>query len=145
MATPTARPARASRVHHPYHLVEPSPWPIVGSLSLTLVVGLLMYMHEVPGGVWVMLLAVLGLAFTLVHWWRDVIHEGRTGYHTDVVSKGLRIGMALFITSEVLFFFAFFWAYFWGALTTPRTSRATLGCPRASIQSRPGTSRSSTP
>ena len=48
-----------------------------------------------------------------------MIHEGRTGHHTDVVSKGLRIGMALFITSEVLFFFAFFWAYFWGALYHP--------------------------
>ena len=42
-----------------------------------------------------------------------------TGHHTEVVSKGLRIGMALFITSEVLFFFAFFWAYFWGALHHP--------------------------
>jgi cytochrome c oxidase subunit 3 len=69
-----------------------------------------------------MLLAVIGLAYTLVHWWRDVIHEGRTGHHTDVVSKGLRIGMALFITSEVLFFFAFFWAYFWGALYPPETT-----------------------
>jgi cytochrome c oxidase subunit 3 len=78
-----------------------------------------MYMHEIPGGPWVLLLAVLGLAYTLVRWWRDVIHEGRTGHHTDVVSKGLRIGMALFITSEVLFFFAFFWAYFWGALVHP--------------------------
>ena len=48
-------------------------------------------------------------------------HEGRTGHHTDVVSKGLRIGMALFITSEVLFFFAFFWAFFWGALYPPDT------------------------
>ena len=105
--------------------VPPSgrPWPIVGSISaLTLVTGGLMYMHEIPGGPWVLLLAVLGLAFTLVFWWRDVIH-GRTGHHTDVVSKGLRIGMALFITSEVLFF-AFFWAYFWGALHHPATVEA---------------------
>ena len=107
-------------VHHPYHLVEPSPWPVAGALSaLVLVTGGLLYMHDHPAGVWIMLLAVLGLAYTLVHWWRDVIQEGRTGHHTDVVSKGLRIGMALFITSEVLFFFAFFWAYFWGALVHP--------------------------
>ena len=78
-------------VHHDYHLVEPSPWPAIGALSaLVLVIGGLMYMHEFPGGVWVMLLAVIGLAYTLVHWWRDVIHEGRTGHHTDVVSKGLQ-------------------------------------------------------
>jgi cytochrome c oxidase subunit 3 len=78
-----------------------------------------MYMHSIPGGVWIMLLALLGLTYTLVHWWRDVIRESRAGDHTDVVSKGLRIGMALFITSEVLFFFAFFWAFFWGAIVHP--------------------------
>ena len=109
-------------VHHDYHLVDPSPWPAAGSISaLTLVVGGLLYMHDFPAGVWIMLLAVIGLAFTLWHWWRDVIHEGRTGHHTGIVSKGLRIGMGLFITSEVLFFFAFFWAYFWGALHHPET------------------------
>ena len=44
-------------VHHPYHLVEPSPWPIVGSLSaLVLVSGGLMYMHSIAGGPWIMLL-----------------------------------------------------------------------------------------
>jgi cytochrome c oxidase subunit 3 len=124
MATHVEAGADAHHGHHevnrPYHLVDPSPWPIVGSISaLVLVSGGLMYMHEIPGGIWVMLLAVIGLACTMVPWWRDVIHEGRTGHHTDVVSKGLRIGMALFITSEVLFFFAFFWAYFWGALYPP--------------------------
>ncbi len=109
-------------VHHPYHLVQPSPWPITGSISaLILVSGGLMYMHEIAGGPWVMLLAVAGLAYTLVHWWRDVIRESRTGDHTDPVSRGLRIGMALFITSEVLFFYAFFWAFFWGALHHPAT------------------------
>ena len=111
MATQAAEDAHHHEVHHPYHLVDPSPWPIAGSISaLTLVVGGLMYMHGIAGGPWIMLLGVLGLAFTLVGWWRDVIREGRTGHHTEVVSKGLRIGMALFITSEVLFFFAFFWA-----------------------------------
>jgi cytochrome c oxidase subunit 3 len=107
-------------VHHDYHLVEPSPWPIVGSISaLILVTGGLMYMHEIAGGPWVMLLAVAGLAYTLVRWWADVIRESRKGDHTDIVSKGLRLGMALFITSEVLFFFAFFWAFFWGVLVPP--------------------------
>ena len=107
-------------VHHDYHLVEPSPWPIVGSVgALIMVMGGLMYMHEIAGGLWVMLIAVIGLAYTLVRWWADVIRESRAGDHTDIVSKGLRLGMALFITSEVLFFFAFFWAFFWGALVPP--------------------------
>src|SRR5262249_1724499 len=39
--------------------------------------------------------------------------------HTSAVSHGLRFGMALFITSEVMFFAAFFWAFF-DASTLPR-------------------------
>ena len=32
---------------HQYHLVEPSPWPAVGSAAgFTLVLGLTMFMHE---------------------------------------------------------------------------------------------------
>ena len=110
-----------TKPHHPYHLVDPSPWPIVGSISALLLSGGVMWMHGDAGGLWVTLLGVLGVLSTMVHWWRDVIREGRTGDHTEVVSKGLRIGMALFITSEVLFFFAFFWAFFWGALYPPAT------------------------
>jgi heme/copper-type cytochrome/quinol oxidase subunit 3 len=30
------------------------------------------------------------------------------GHHTNVVQIGLRMGMLLFIVSEVMFFFAFF-------------------------------------
>ena len=107
-------------VHHDYHLVDPSPWPAVGTAAaFVLVVGGLMYMHAITGGLVVLLLGFLGIAYTMVMWWRDVVQESRRGDHTDVVSKGLRIGMVLFIASEVLFFFAFFWAYFWGALVHP--------------------------
>ena len=34
------------------------------------------------------------------------------GYHRMEVSRGLRMGVVLFIVSEVCFFFAFFWAFF---------------------------------
>jgi cytochrome c oxidase subunit III len=126
MVTHTDAPDHAHHghheVHHDYHLVDPSPWPIVGSLAAaTLAVGGLMYMHAIAGWPYVLLLAVAGIALTMVGWWRDVIFESRHGDHTDVVARGLRIGMVLFITSEVLFFFAFFWAYFWGALYHPVT------------------------
>jgi cytochrome c oxidase subunit 3 len=109
-------------VHHDYHLVEPSPWPIIGTIAaLILVSGGLMYMHGAAGWRYVLPLGVLGIAVTMVGWWRDVVRESRHGDHTDVVAHGLRMGMVLFITSEVLFFFAFFWAYFWGALYHPVT------------------------
>jgi cytochrome c oxidase subunit 3 len=115
-----AADAAHHEVHHDYHLVEPSPWPAIGALAaLILVTGGLMWMHEVRGGTLVLLLGVLAIASTMVVWWRDVIGESRGGDHTAVVAKGLRIGMVLFITSEVLFFAAFFWAYFWGVLVPP--------------------------
>jgi len=107
---------------HPYHLVDPSPWPLIGSASaLFLTAGGVMWMHGVGIGRWVTLLGFLGVFYVMFRWWGDVIGESRAGAHSDVVSKGLRVGMALFITSEVFFFFAFFWAFFWGALYPPET------------------------
>jgi cytochrome c oxidase subunit 3 len=107
-------------VHHDYHLVDPSPWPAIGAVAaLTLVVGGLMYMRSVGGGLIVLLLGFLGVLATMFFWFRDVVKESKHGDHTDVVAYGLRMGMVLFIASEVLFFFAFFWAYFWGAIYHP--------------------------
>jgi cytochrome c oxidase subunit 3 len=110
----------AHEVKHPYHLVEPSPWPLVGSVgALALTGGAVMWMHGAPAGKWVTLVGFAIIFFTMFMWWRDVLAEAYSGAHTDVVSRGLRIGMILFITSEVFFFFAFFWAFFWGALVPP--------------------------
>ena len=51
-------------------------------------------------------------------WFRDVISEGTyIGNHTLAVQKGLNLGVALFIVSEILFFLAIFWAYFHSALS----------------------------
>ena len=99
---------------HPYHLVEASPWPAVGSAAaFTAAVGGVMYMHDIAYGV-----VVLGLGFVLVlatmfMWWRDIIREAEyQGHHTPIVQIGMRYGMMLFIASEVMFFVAFFWAFF---------------------------------
>ncbi len=107
-------PTHAETPKHPYHLVDPSPWPIVGAVSAgALTTGLVMFMHHV--GPWEVLLplGVIGILTTMFLWFRDVIDEGTfKGYHTPIVQIGLRYGMALFIASEVMFFSAFFWAYF---------------------------------
>jgi len=96
---------------HPYHLVNPSPWPAVGAASaLLLTYGMVRFMHE--QSLWLLLLGVAGMLFTLFGWWRDVVREGERGDHTPVVQIGLRYGMVLFIASEVMFFAAWFWAYF---------------------------------
>lgn len=104
---------------HPYHLVNPSIWPLVGAISAGLLAsGAIMYMHEVKiGGMEVGLkgvfLGLLCVLLTMFLWWKDVIHEAVVEKaHSDVAMIGMRFGMALFIASEVMFFVAFFWAFF---------------------------------
>jgi heme/copper-type cytochrome/quinol oxidase subunit 3 len=54
-----------------------------------------------------------GIVMSMFVWWRDIIREATfEGQHTSMVQLSMRMGMILFITSEVMFFFAFFWAFF---------------------------------
>lgn len=101
---------------HPYHLVDPRPWPITGALGvLYLVAGLAGYMNGFDRD-----LFPLGLVLILTTrslWWRDVRREGTyQGKHSIPVERGLRIGMVLFVLSEVCFFASFFWAFFHSSL-----------------------------
>jgi cytochrome c oxidase subunit 3 len=114
--------AHGGDVKHDYHLVNPSPWPIVGSIgALFLTVGLVVYMRGLGPetsfilgkGHWTLFtIGAVITAFTCVGWWGDVIKESRQGDHTPVVDIGLRYGMILFIASEVMFFVAWFWMFF---------------------------------
>ncbi len=126
----------AGAVKHDYHLVNPSPWPLVGSIAVfILAIGGIGYMHTGTGpegeptgglglgfftiqGPWVMLAGFAMVLYTMAGWWRDVIKESHAGDHTPVVQIGLRYGMVLFIASEVMFFVAWFWAFF-GAFLFP--------------------------
>ena len=103
---------------HSFHLVDPSPWPISGSLgALATTVGGVMYMHSFQGGATLLSLGIIFILYTMFVWWRDVIRESTLeGHHTKVVQLGLRYGFILFIVSEVMFFFAFFWAFFHSSL-----------------------------
>jgi cytochrome c oxidase subunit 3 len=104
-------------VHHDYHLVKPSGWPLVGSIAaVVFTMGMVVWMKGVfglPKGTWwPVALGVLGILYTMFGWWSDVIRESKEGDHTPVVSIGLRYGMILFIASEVMFFVAWFWVFF---------------------------------
>jgi len=97
--------------HHDYHLVDPSPWPVVGSISvLIMAIGGVQMLHD--GAPWVLLIGFAGVLYTMLAWWRDVVKEAVQGDHTPVVQLHHRYGMILFIASEVMFFVAWFWAYF---------------------------------
>ena len=112
---------------HDYHLVDPSPWPVVGSIgAFTMMVGAVFWMNKeytgffglpVNGQPWIFIIGLALVLYTMAGWWRDVIRESVVlGNHTPVVKLHLRYGMLLFIASEVMFFFAWFWAFFNSAL-----------------------------
>jgi cytochrome c oxidase subunit 3 len=107
---------------HPYHLVRPSIWPLVGAFAGGLAaMGALMYMHgtEIAGvkvGLKGLIIGLIAVCAVMFFWWKDVIFETVTeGVHNKITEVGLRYGMALFIASEVMFFVAFFWAFFGAA------------------------------
>nr|BAP90262.1 cytochrome oxidase subunit 3 [Tropiocolotes tripolitanus] len=101
---------------HPYHMVDPSPWPLTAAASaLLLTSGLAMWFHY---NLFTPTLLGLGLmVLTTYQWWRDIVRESTfQGHHTKPVQKSLRYGMVLFITSEVFFFLGFFWAFYHASL-----------------------------
>jgi cytochrome c oxidase subunit 3 len=111
--------AEAHAKHHDYHLVDPSPWPLIGSISaFMMAVGFVMTVKslQVAGltlGPYVFGAGILGVLYTMLSWWTDVVREAtHEGHHTRVVQIHHRYGMIMFIASEVMFFVAWFWAYF---------------------------------
>nr|QGA73995.1 cytochrome c oxidase subunit 3 [Cryptocephalus flavolimbatus] len=102
--------------NHPFHLVDPSPWPIISAFGvMTIMVGLIQWFHQLNNNLLFMGLLISVLVST--QWWRDVSRESTCqGHHTMKVSLGMRWGMILFITSEILFFFSFFWSFFHNSL-----------------------------
>ena len=102
----------------PYHLVEPSPWPIVTSFSLLTmaIAAVLCFQGFNHGGSFLFLGFIITLS-SMILWFRDVITEGSyLGDHTLQVQKGLVIGVVLFIISEIFVFVSVFWAYFHASL-----------------------------
>jgi cytochrome c oxidase subunit 3 len=117
---------------HPWHVPEPSPWPIIGTIAgFTMAIGGIWYMHE--GLIWILAVGFALLLFTFYGWLRQVIIESNTpGMHSEQVKTGLRMGFLFFIASEVMFFFAFFWAYFHSSL--PILSNVAVPWPPAGIE-----------
>ena len=66
--------ATAHAKHHDYHLVDPSPWPVVGSISaFVMAVGAITWMHHMfAAAPLVFGIGVIGVLYTFLSWWRDV-------------------------------------------------------------------------
>lgn len=103
---------------HLFHLVDPSPWPILCSIgAFTITFNAVLFFHEFDSGK-LLLFSLNFLILNMSFWWRDVIRESTfLGHHTKIVQQGLRLGMILFIISEIMFFFSFFWSFFHSSLS----------------------------
>jgi cytochrome c oxidase subunit 3 len=107
---------------HDFHLVDPSPWPILAAFAAGLMMfGIALFMHPealgsimgIPVHTKLLFVGVLALFYFAYRWWRDVVREAQyEGHHTPIVQLHHRYGMIFFIASEVMFFAAFFWAFF---------------------------------
>ena len=104
---------------HPYHMVDPSPWPLSLSFSLLIMaISAVMYMHGFPYGGYLLNLGFILTSTGMALWFRDVIVEGTyLGHHTEQVKKGIVLGIGLFILSEFMAFVSIFWAYFHSSLS----------------------------
>jgi cytochrome c oxidase subunit 3 len=106
---------------HPYHLVNPSLLPLLlSAFAIFLITGVISYLHNnilLLNGFIIFITAGILIIFFMSKWWAEVVKESFLLFHTIIVKKGLKVGFALFIVSEIMFFFGFFWAYFYNALS----------------------------
>jgi len=75
----------SSDVKHDYHLVDPSPWPLVGSIgAFTMLIGAVFWMNKdytgffglpVNGQPWIFFIGLALVRYTRAGGWRDVIRE----------------------------------------------------------------------
>ena len=85
-------------VKHDYHILNPSPWPLVGSIGATVMaIGIVIWRKGLfgldAGTWWPFALGAAIVAYCMFGWWMDVIKESRRGEHTPVVQLHLRYGM----------------------------------------------------
>jgi len=97
-----------------YYIPDPSPWPIIGMISLlTTLLGAALAMNGVSFGTLLVVAGLLLFAYLLFGWFRDVIAENLSDKYNTQVDRSFRMGMLWFIASEVFFFAAFFGALFY--------------------------------
>jgi hypothetical protein len=76
---------------HPYHLVEPSPWPLAASIALlTSTVSAVCLFHGYSHGGVILTMGLLAVLSTMGLWWADVIREG-TFINLEVPSINLTV------------------------------------------------------
>jgi cytochrome c oxidase subunit 3 len=109
----------SSKEYETYYVPEQSKWPFVGAVALFFIAfGAGNLVNEVTKGTdgYGGITLTIGLAiivWMLFGWFKDQINESMAGMYSAQLGESYRQGMAWFIFSEVMFFFAFFGALFY--------------------------------
>jgi hypothetical protein len=114
---------------HLFHIVNHTcPWPFfVGFNALIVTFGLVLFMHGYPKGTLMYSFGIILLLLISFFFFEDIIREATfEGQHTIIVKKELKLGVLLFIISEIMFFFCFFGDFFHFSFNTS----IFLGCCR---------------
>ena len=98
--------------HEKYYIPEKSSIPIIFAVA-TLLVGYGAASAVVGNGFTMLLVGMAALVATMGFWWAIIIRESQAGLDTPALNNSYVYGMAWFIFSEVMFFFAFFGALFY--------------------------------
>lgn len=107
---------------HNFHIVPFSLYPFYVAIAVLNVVLLLceLFHNNICSGFSLLVrFYFMYIVIRLILGWLDdiALESLQPGNHTDKVRTGLRLGMVLFIVTEVMFFFSFFWSYFHSALS----------------------------
>jgi len=91
-----------------------APWPfLTAQILFCLVLDVVAWFHYYKFAVLLMFVSAAMLGLIVSYWFKDIIFEAQyMGVYTLQNNLNLRLGFALFLVSEVMFFFSFFWAYF---------------------------------
>lgn len=97
-----------------YFVPNPSIYPVILSAGLlALASGFIFNVNHFAAGTWMMLLGALMIIYVLFGWFGSIISESEGGMYKKWEDRSFRVGMIVFIASEVAFFAAFFGALFY--------------------------------
>lgn len=104
-------------IYSPFLSLQARFWPLLIGFSLLSVTGTAVIYFHFKVSLGVLLFRVMFMVILSFVWWKDVIRERLIGFHTSKLELSFRMGMLLFILSEVFFFVSFFWAYYDASLS----------------------------
>lgn len=94
-----------------FHLVTQRPWPILVSIQLWSTMLNVVIINQIKNNKTLINIAILILISFM--WWNNTIKEtNEEGIHQNKTIRRIKIGILMFIISEVMFFTRFFWSYF---------------------------------